>query len=469
MTYLKKFLFTSLFVISNYSLGMDTNAITLRINSTRKTTDLSLAAANKQKHGEKRELEDNESEQSIKKFKKEEEEKITIEQLIPIQQLSKDVFGIIASYCGAHGISPKLWAMSLEKKLSLQGHDDSVQSIQFSPDDKQVATGSADTTAKIWDPKTGKLLHDLTMHRGTVNCVNFKPDNTQLVTACSTGYLRVWDCTTGQLVYPIAPKGVEAANTAQFSPCGTRLLTTGTVHGATIYAEKEPLVRLLGHAQEVHAASFSPCAKHIITASEDKTARIHTLSTLHSVVLKGHALAVKWAEMSPCGKYVVTASEDGTARIWSAKKGSLLYGLLGHTDGLCKAHFSPSGQLIFTISEDGTLGIWEGSNIVHVIQQEGAIGAAAINKSYTQVAIAGPGEAASIWEPAFAVNNLTAQQAALIWLCDAYSTKKKTTLKKIAKKELLDIKNLQATFNSFSKDMQTLLVKTYGLGDIVPA
>jgi hypothetical protein len=42
--------------------------------------------------------------------------------------------------------------------LSLEGHDQTVWAVAFSPDGKYVATGSLDQTAKIWDASSGTLL-----------------------------------------------------------------------------------------------------------------------------------------------------------------------------------------------------------------------------------------------------------------------------------------------------------------------
>ena len=52
------------------------------------------------------------------------------------------------------------------------------------------------------------------------------------------------------------------------------------------------------------------------------------------MVLQGHEAAVTSAAFSPDGAQVVTASEDRTARLWDAASGKELAVLQGHEDGL---------------------------------------------------------------------------------------------------------------------------------------
>ena len=48
--------------------------------------------------------------------------------------------------------------------------------MAFSPDGARILTGSTDTTARLWDAKTGAELFALKGHTGFVTSVAFSPD-----------------------------------------------------------------------------------------------------------------------------------------------------------------------------------------------------------------------------------------------------------------------------------------------------
>ncbi len=114
------------------------------------------------------------------------------------------------------------------------------------------------------------------------------------------------------------------------------------------------------HSNWVRSAAYSPDGEHIVTASDDQTARIWDVTTWQEVrTLNGHAAAVYSAAYSPNGKFVVTASEDRTARIWDAVSGRELRRLGGHNGAVFSAAYSPDGEFIVTTGRDQTARIWD--------------------------------------------------------------------------------------------------------------
>jgi WD40 repeat protein len=80
-----------------------------------------------------------------------------------------------------------------------EGHTDSVCSIVFSLDGKQVVSASCDHTAQLWDTATGALQQTLEGHTDIVFSIVFSLDGKQVVSGCGDGIVRVWDTATGTL------------------------------------------------------------------------------------------------------------------------------------------------------------------------------------------------------------------------------------------------------------------------------
>jgi len=77
------------------------------------------------------------------------------------------------------------------RKLLEVRHNGSVHAVAFSPDGTRLATGSHDSTARIWDVASGRKLLEV-RHNGRVNAVAFSPDGTRLATGSEDGTARIW-------------------------------------------------------------------------------------------------------------------------------------------------------------------------------------------------------------------------------------------------------------------------------------
>jgi len=82
-------------------------------------------------------------------------------------------------------------------KSTFRGHKGEVYSLAFSPDDggRWIASGGEDTTVKVWDSHTGKLVHTFRGHLGLVSSVAFSPDGKYLVSGSRDYTVKVWDLT----------------------------------------------------------------------------------------------------------------------------------------------------------------------------------------------------------------------------------------------------------------------------------
>jgi WD40 repeat protein len=177
--------------------------------------------------------------------------------------------------------------------------------------------------------------------------------------------VRGWrDLATDLLVHGI-PKSTLShkgkVRSAAWSPDGKRLVTASEDKTARVWnadGSGDPIV-LSGHAGSVNSAAWSPDGKRIVTASWDRTARIWNADgTSDPIILKGHEGEVISAVWSPDGKRIVTASWDRTARIWNADGTSDPIVLKGHDGEVTAAVWSSDGKRVVTASADRTAQIW---------------------------------------------------------------------------------------------------------------
>jgi len=68
-----------------------------------------------------------------------------------------------------------------------------VYSVAFSPDGKQIVSGSDDKTVRLWDSASGKVLRELQGHTDWVSSVAFSRDGKQIVSGSDDKTVRVWN------------------------------------------------------------------------------------------------------------------------------------------------------------------------------------------------------------------------------------------------------------------------------------
>ncbi len=289
-----------------------------------------------------------------------------------------------------------------------------LNSIQYSPDSKKIATMNKDTV-NIWDTSNGHLMISLKGHQSPnvdITYLQFSQDGKKIIAAFSDYTVDVWDIDNGRLLMDVnSDSSVHSFpigdGFAQFSPDEKEIIATANNASARVYnvltkaagpvlrghfalathlqlsADKREVISavglydknsmkswdvetgkfLLGPSDQLHifhTSDMSPDGKLIVNPTDHKTAEITNQKTgAVFSVLRGHLADITGAEFSPDGKKIVTYSTDRTAKIWNSSTGDLLFDLTGHTNDVLLARFSPDSKKVVTLTaNDRVAKIW---------------------------------------------------------------------------------------------------------------
>jgi WD40 repeat protein len=199
--------------------------------------------------------------------------------------------GIIAS--AGQDKTIKLWNLNgLQRTLKAEAF-----SLTISRDGKTLFSGGEQGKIKLWNFRTGKLLRTLILPRPKDSTVDFfrtskvlslaiSPDGQTLVNGAyndshltlppaDSQNVKVWNLKTGKVLHSLFV-GFGSVDTVAFSPDGQTFATGGLTHEIQLWNLKTGKLvnKLSGHAGGVYGLAFSPDGKIIVSGSGDKSIKI---------------------------------------------------------------------------------------------------------------------------------------------------------------------------------------------------
>jgi uncharacterized protein (TIGR03067 family) len=227
----------------------------------------------------------------------------------------------------------------------LNGHEDTVYRLAYSPDGSRLASASNDGTVRLWDTETGKELGCLNAKAGVVHRVAFSPDGKFLLTSHRDTSVRLWNATTFEEVRRLEGTYREAYALA-FSANARYAIAGGDSKGIRLWevSTGKLLRRMDGHTGQIFSLTFSPDGTQILSGAADSSARVWDVVTGQEVRKMRHELVANVATYSPDGRQILTAG-PGPLILWDAATGQEIRrcGAIDN-DSLWAAAFTPDGR-----------------------------------------------------------------------------------------------------------------------------
>ena len=214
-----------------------------------------------------------------------------------------------------------------------------VSHARFSPDGEFIAI--ARQGALLFLDRDGRIVWETLAHSDAINDLAFSQDGTQIATASADQTARTWGIDGAPLLELDGhSSGIEGV---AFDRSGERIVTVSADQTAIVWnGEGEAIAHLRGHDDSLVHGAFSPDGEHVVTASADGTVRFWQVQPVDFSVLRGHEAGVYTATFSPDGTRILTASRDRTARLWDLAGNSLR--TLDHPAYLCAAEYLPGRE-----------------------------------------------------------------------------------------------------------------------------
>jgi WD40 repeat protein len=227
----------------------------------------------------------------------------------------------------------------------LEGHDDRVRAVAFSPSAKLLATGGEDRMIKLWSTDTWTLVKALPGHRAGVCSLAFL-DEDFLVSASGEFLQSPENRPTELFLWDLAEEG-EPKNLVTDSP-PFALAAFDVQRRLAATAGKDKIIRLWklpsgtllhefqGHAKDLWSLSFSPDGSELVsvsaTADDDRLAlesgsggqgelRVWDLGQRKQrLLLRAHPVYATGAAFCAGGSELLSVGIDGSVHNWWARE-----------------------------------------------------------------------------------------------------------------------------------------------------
>jgi WD40 repeat protein len=290
----------------------------------------------------------------------------------------------------------------MSERNRLEGHNNSVRSVSFSPNGQFIATASEDSTVRLWN-NAGKEIHKFPVQNQLFRTVTFNSDSTMIAAISADNTIKIWGVDGREVATEkgqdkedhfmrgicfvprtniIAASGsgktvnlwkIDGQELRQFKPinghnspvwsisCSNddKIVTADISGYLGLWSQDGTELKKPFNVskQSIYGVSFSPDGQTIAIAGGDTIIRLWNIDRPEIQTIGKHNNFATSVSFSKDGQTIASTSADNTVKLWSIK-GKELKTIEGHGDRVYSSSFSPDGNTLASASDDNTVKLW---------------------------------------------------------------------------------------------------------------
>lgn len=236
-----------------------------------------------------------------------------------------------------------------------EAHSSSVSCLALGKSSgRLLATGGEDCRVNLWAVSKANCIMSLTGHKNPVECVQFNVSEDQIVTGSQSGSIRVWDMEAAKILRTLMGHKANITSLG-FHPFGDFLASSSLDTNIKLWdvRRKGYVFRYTGHTQAVRSVAFSPDGKWLASASDDGTVKLWDLIQGKMITeFTSHTAAVNVIQFHPNEYLLASGSSDRTVKLWDLEKFTMIGSMEGNTSPVRCICFSPDGGCLYSGATD---------------------------------------------------------------------------------------------------------------------